>query len=214
MIKVEATVTVKGTGKGSTKGSNRVVEIMDKVIDYIISLLEKLKRMDREALIIELKEVSRFLVSQLYKQIPGVSGIAAMMVGAWVASTFTTSPWRATLARWGLMKGGKHYVSGWMYYFLSVVLPILTAAATAYLVQKVLKYYREQQMERNTIKVSQMGGEVQSLVDERLAILEKAKERGLLSQSEYVTKKATLYATYSRILPEQVEELIINKLSD
>jgi len=187
---------------------------MEKTIDYIITLMEKLKQVDREMLAKEAKEMSRFLVSQLYKQIPGVSGITAMMVGAWVASTFTTSPWRAALSRWGLMKGGKHYVSGWTYNILSVGLPILTAAATAYLVQKLLKQYREKQMERNIVKVSHMGKEVQSLVNERLAILEKAREADLLSLSEYHTKKAVMYASYSRILPEQVESLIVNKLSD
>lgn len=187
---------------------------MDKFIDYIIALIEKLKHIDREVLVKEGKEISRFLVSQLYKQIPGVSGIAAMMVGAWVASTFTSSPWRAALSRWGLIQGGKYYVSGWMYNLLSVGLPILTAALTAYLVQKLLKHYREQQMEKNIIKVSQMGKETQSLVKERLVILEKAKEANLLSQSEYLTKKAIMYSRYSRIPPKQVEKLIINKLSD
>lgn len=39
------------------------------------------------------------------------------------------------------------------------------------------------------------------------------REAGLLSESEYFTKKAILYQTYSRKLPEKIRELIINKLA-
>ncbi len=186
---------------------------MDKVIDYLIEILLQLKSWDRTKILKELKELTYSLSRQVFNQIPGVSAIVALIVGGWVASTFTTSPLKATLAQWGLINGGKHLVSSQMYQFLSVTLPILMAAVTAYLVQKILKGVREQQMQRNIALVAQLGKDVQALVDEKLATLEKAKEAGLLSAGEYRTKKANLYSTYSRILPSQIKELLISKLT-
>jgi len=118
------------------------------------------------------------------------------------------------MARWGLMKGGRHVVSGSTYRFLSIVLPILVAAVTAYAVSKILKVVREQQMQKNMIRVSQLGEEIQVLVNDRLAILEKAKEAGLLSEGEYLTKKANLYNVYARIPSSQITELLIGKLTN
>ena len=117
------------------------------------------------------------------------------------------------MARWGLMKGGRHVVSGSTYRFLSIVLPILVAAVTAYAVSKILKVVREQQMQKNLIRVSQLGEEIQALVNERLAILEKAKDAGLLSDGEHLTKKANLYNEYARIPSSQIKHLLIGKLT-
>jgi len=104
------------------------------------------KLWDKTRLLKEGKEVAPFLARQAFNQIPGMSAVAALIVGWWVASTFTTSPFRAFMARWGLMKGGRHVVSGSTYRFLSIVLPILVAAVTAYAVSKILKVVREQQI--------------------------------------------------------------------
>jgi len=171
------------------------------------------KLWDRTRLIKEGKELSAFLARQAFNQIPGMSAVAALIVGGWVASTFTTSPVRAFLSRWGLLKGGRHVVSGGTYRLLSIVLPILAAAVTAYAVSKILKIVREQQMQQNMIKVSQLGEEVQALVNDRLAILEKAKEAGLLSAGEHLTKKANLYNEYARIPSSQITDLLIGKLA-
>ena len=171
------------------------------------------KLWDRTRLLKEGKELSAFLARQSFNQIPGTSAVAALIVGWWVASTFTTSPIRAFMARWGLMKGGRHVVSGSAYRFLSIVLPILVAAVTAYAVGKILKVVRERQMQKNMIRVSQLGEEVQALVNDRLAILEKAKEAGLLSDGEYLTKKANLYNEYARIPSSQIKDLLIGKLT-
>ncbi|GEM_PF-1254096 len=194
------------------QGSDKL-QAMDQIIDDLIELLLRLKQWNWMKIVSETKQLSYVLVRQVFNQIPSISGIAALMIGGWVASTFTASPWKATLARWGLMKGGKHLVSNQMYQFLSVVLPILVAAVTAYLVQKLLKTVRERQMERNIVRVSQLGKDVQALVEEKLVILEKAREAGLLSSSEYLTKKANLYATYSHILPIQIKELLVSKIT-
>ncbi len=186
---------------------------MDKLIDVIIGALARLKGWDRTRLLAEGKELSYYLGRQLFNQIPGVSAIAALVVGGWVASTFTTSPFRAFLARWGLMKGATHVVSGHTYRFLSIGLPILVAAVTAYAVNKVLKIVRAREMEKNMAKVSRLGEEVRRLVDARLDILDQAKEAGLLSAGEYLTKKANLYGTYARASSSQLKDLLIGKLT-
>ena len=67
-------------------------------------------------------------------------------------------------------------------------------------------------MQRNIAAVSRLGSDIQALVNEKLAILEKAKEAGLLSPGEYLTKKANLYSTYSRILSVDIKELVMSKL--
>ena len=161
----------------------------------------------------EFRELSHSLIRQVFNQIPGISALAALIVGTWVASTFTTSPIKATLASWGLIKGGRHVVSSQMYQFLSVFLPILVAGIAAYLVQRALKMFRAQQMEKNIAKVAQLGEDVQALLQGKLMILEKAKEIGLVSTGEYLTKKANLYQTYSQILPTQIKEFLIKKLT-
>ena len=171
------------------------------------------KLLDRTRLLKEGKELSTFLARQVFNQIPGASAVAALVIGWWVASTFTTSPLRAFMARWGLMKGGRHVVSGSTYRFLSIVLPILVAAVTAYAVSKILKYVREHQMQKNMIRVSQLGEEIQALVNDRLAILEKAKEAGLLSDGEYLTKKSNLYNEYAKFSSSQIKDLLIGKLT-
>ena len=173
--------------------------------------MEKLR--DRTRLIKEGKELSAFLARQAFNQIPGMSAVAALIVGWWVASTFTTSPFRAFMARYGLMKGGRHVVSGNSYRFLSIVLPILVAAVTAFAVSKILKVFRERQMQKNMFRVSQLGEEIQALVNDRLAILEKAKEAELISDGEYLTKKANLYNEYARIPSSQIKNLLIGKLT-
>jgi len=172
------------------------------------------KLWDRTRLLKEGKELSAFLARQAFNQIPGMSAVAALIVGWWVASTFTTSPIRAFMAKWGLLKGGTHVVRGSTYRFLSFILPILVAAVTAYVVNKILKVVREQQIQKNMIKISQLGEEVQAFINDKLSILEKAKEAGLVSEGEYLTKKANLYNEYARIPSSQITDLMIGKLTN
>ena len=185
---------------------------MNKVIDYIIDLLQNMKNMDRVKLTKEIKEIAYHMNKQLFSQIPGVSAIVGILVGSWVASTFTNSPIKGYLSSWGLMKGGTHVVSTTTYRFLSVFLPILFTAITAYIVQKALKAYRETRLERNMAHVSQLGQEVQSELRDKISILDKAKEAGLISDNEYQTKIANVYQAYSRTYHSTIEEIIINKL--
>lgn len=161
----------------------------------------------------EAQELGRHFLRQVFNQIPAVSAAVGIFAGTWVASTFTTSPWKATLARLGVMKGGTRVVSGPTYKFLSTVLPMLAVAVTAWLVQKALRRYRELQLQRDMEDVAARTGEVQAAVAERMVVLEKAASLGLLSSSEFATKKADLYARHARRLPANVHKLIISKIS-
>jgi len=98
------------------------------------------------------------------------------------------------------------------YRFLSVFLPILVTAITAYVVQKTLKTYREKQLARDMAHVAQLGQEVQSELSDKMRILDKAKEAGLITDNEYQIKIANLYQSYSRTYHSTIEAIIIKKL--
>lgn len=186
---------------------------MEKILDALIGLLQRMKRLDRRESQKEARDLAQHLLRQIFNQIPAVSGAAGLLAGGWVASTFTTSPWKAALARYGVVKGGKHVVSGLTYKFLSVGLPMLSVAVAGYLVQKALRRYRDVRMERDMRRVARSGAEIQEAVRERLGVLDKALELGLVSASEHRTKKADLYASCSRVLPPSVRQLIASKLA-
>jgi len=185
---------------------------MYKLIDNLIELLQSVKNMNRVKLARELREIVFHVNRQVFSQIPGVSAIAGLLVGSWVASTFTKSPIKGYLSSWGLMKGGTHVVSLATYRFLSVFLPILVTAITAYVVQKALKTYREKQLKRNMAHVAQLGQDVLSELCDKMRILDKAKEAELISDSEYETKTANLYQSYSRSYHSTIEAIIFKKL--
>lgn len=186
---------------------------MDNFIRSLIEFLQRLEKMDKAALAGEFKEFLFFLNKQVFKQIPSLSAIGGLLVGAWISSTFTTSPIKGALASFGLIKGGRHVVSSATYTLLSLVLPVLSAAITAYIIQRTLKSYREKQLHRNMLTVAGLGKEVQAKLQEKLAILEKAREAAIVSESEYHTKKAGLYQSFSRPLASKLEEMVIDKLS-
>lgn len=185
---------------------------MKKLIRWLIEVLQDLEKMDTVRLAKELGELFHYINQQIFNQIPGVSAIAGLLVGSWVASTFTTSPLRGFLASWGIIKGGSRVVSTTTYSLLSIVLPVLAAAITAYIVQKAMKVFREKQLYKNKALVAQLGNAIQSETEEKQNILEKAKEMGLLSESEYHTKTANLYQTYARSFPFKFQEFLIKKL--
>jgi hypothetical protein len=185
---------------------------MNKLINYILEMLQKMKKMDRAKLTKEFIEIVYHMKKQLFNQIPGVSAIVGILVGSWVASTFTNSPIKGYLSSWGLMKGGTHVVSTTTYRFLSVFLPVIVTAITAYIVQKVLKTYREKQLEENMAHVAQLGQKVQSELSDKMSILDKAKEAGLISENEFRTKMANLYQAFSRNSHAGLKEIIIKKL--
>ena len=184
----------------------------DKLVDYIIELIRKIRSMDRAAWARELQEIAYHTKKQLFSQIPGVSAIGGILVGYWVASTFTNSPVKGVLSSLGIMKGGTHVVSNTTYKFLSVFLPLFATALTAYAVQKSMKNYREKRMERDKAFVAQLGEKVRADLRQKISILEMAKEAGLLSESECDTKIANLYQSYSRNDLSSLEDILFKNL--
>jgi hypothetical protein len=168
--------------------------------------------MDRAAWARELREIAYYIKKQLFSQIPGVSAIAGIFVGYWVASTFTNSPIKGFLSSMGVMKGGTHVVSNTTYRFLSLLLPLFATALTAYAVQKTMKNYREKRLERDKAYVAQLGEKVRAELQQKIGILDMAREAGLLSESECDTKIANLYQSYARNDRSGLEDILFNKL--
>jgi predicted nucleic acid-binding protein len=54
--------------------------------------------------------------------------------------------------------------------------------------------------------------EVQAELQAKVSLLDKAKEAGLISESEQRTKMAALYQSYFRSDRSKIEEIIINKI--
>jgi hypothetical protein len=185
---------------------------MDKLINDITERIAKLRSMDRAAWARELREIAYHTKKVMFSQIPGVSAIVGILVGSWVARTFTSSPLRGFLSSHGFMQGGTHVVSSTTYKFLSVVLPVIAIAVTAYVVQKVMKRYREKQLERNMAYAALLKEEVQAELKGKMDILDKAKEAGLISESEHRTKMVNLYQSYVRSDLSKIEDIIINKI--
>lgn len=185
---------------------------MKKYTDRMIEHIKALKNMNRAELAKEAGELAYHTRKVLFSQIPGVSAIAGLLAGSWVAGTFTSSPVKGFLSSVGLMKGGTHVVSSTTYRFLSVVLPILAVALTAYAVQKVMKTYREKQLKRNMGYIPLLKEEVQAELKAKMDILDKAREAGLLSESEHRTKMAALYQSYFKSDLTRIEEIIIRKI--
>lgn len=186
---------------------------MNKLIDYLIAFLQNLKTMDKAKFAQELRDLAYFIKKQSLSQIPNISAITGIVIGSWVASTFTTSPIRGFLASWHIIKGGTRVVSSTTYKSLSVFLPIIAMAVTAYVVQKALKIHRERELAKDTAVVAQLGPEVRSEFLDKMNILDKAKEAGLISQSEYQTKKSVLYQSYARTSQSKIKDFIINKMA-
>ncbi|MBI3772977.1 MAG: hypothetical protein HY272_09790 [Gammaproteobacteria bacterium] len=168
--------------------------------------------MNRHTFAKELSELFFFVKKQSLSQIPSISGVVGIFVGSWVASTFTTSPFRGFLASWGLVKGGTHVVSPTTYKFLIVCLPIVTTAVTAYLVHKLLKTYREWQLKRDMGWVAQLEIEIQTAVQVKMTILRQARDARLISQREFDTKQSNLYQSYTRANSARIKQLLLDKL--
>jgi len=185
---------------------------MKKHTDYIIERIRDMKNLDRAKLAAELGEFAYHAKKVLFSQIPGVSAVAGLIAGSWVAGTFTSSPVKGFLSSLGLMKGGTRVVSSTSYWLLSVLLPVLAIAGTAYAVQKAMKIYREKQLRRNMAYVPLLKEELQAELQAKMTLLDKAKEADLISESEHRTKMAALYQSYFRNDRSRIEEIIIRKI--
>lgn len=161
----------------------------------------------------ELKELIQFLNRQFFNQIPSVSAVAGILAGGWVMSTFTASPVKGTLARWGVIQGGTHVVSSGTYKFLAIAMPVLAAGLTAYAVQRGLKAFREMRIELCEARAKGLSEEKAAELKSKLAILETAREAGMLSWSEYRAKMLNVYQPFVAKPASKVEELIVSKVT-
>jgi hypothetical protein len=75
--------------------------------------------------------------------LPKTPALAGMVVGWWIASTYTDSHVRSVLRSIGFGSGGTHVVSGSTFKAMSFWLPLLAAAVCAYLGERIVGYYRK-----------------------------------------------------------------------
>jgi hypothetical protein len=87
--------------------------------------------------------LGRALVRRLHGPLfPRASALAGLAAGWWVAHTYTDSRPRALRRSIGIGQGGTHVVSGETYRALSFWLPIVVAAVSAYLGDRIARWVR------------------------------------------------------------------------
>lgn len=163
----------------------------------------------------ESKELLSFVTMHFFNKVPSMSTLAGIIMGAWVSSTFSTPPVRSMMALFGIIESGANsdVASPLSYSLVSVFLPLFSAAATIYLMQKALKSYRKKQLAKYADAASRLDVEKLSELGEKLALLEEARNKGLLTMGEYETKIAVLYQSYTGTLPSGAQEFIVKKLT-
>jgi hypothetical protein len=81
----------------------------------------------------EAQHLGRFLWKETRLQIfPRMPGLVGLLVGFWIAQTFTDSEFSATLHSWGIGRGPRRAVRGETLRAMNVVLPLLAAAVASY----------------------------------------------------------------------------------
>lgn len=163
----------------------------------------------------ESRELLSFVTKHFFSKVPSMSALAGILMGAWVSSTFSTPPVRSMMALFGIMDGGAtgEVASPMAYRLFSIFLTLFAAAATVYAVQKALKSFRKRQLAKYAAASSRLEAEKLQELNAKLALLEEAKNSGLLTSSEHETKLGALYQGYMGKLPTGVEEFIVKKLT-
>lgn len=64
--------------------------------------------------------------------VPRVPGLVGLLVGFWIAQTFTDSQFSATLHSWGIGRGARHAVRSETLRTMNFILPLLAAAVASY----------------------------------------------------------------------------------
>ena len=96
--------------------------------------------------------LARAIIRQLQSTlVPKTPALAGMVVGWWIANTYTDSRVRSALRSVGLGQGGTHVVSGSTYKAMNFWLPLLAAAVCAYLGERLVRSYRERQGRREPV---------------------------------------------------------------
>jgi hypothetical protein len=90
----------------------------------------------------EAEGLGRAIVAQLRSHLlPKAPALAGMVVGWWIAQTYTDSHVRSVLRSVGIGSGGTRVVSGSTYKAMSFWMPLLAAALCAYLGERLAAYY-------------------------------------------------------------------------
>lgn len=173
----------------------RQVEVLEK---WMVHLWQSLRALDRKIIFAELKTLVLTINRQFFSQIPGVSALTGILVGAWVSSTFTTSRFWGAIANLGFTQGPRVVVSEGTFKILSITLPALSTAIVIYLVQKLLHTYRSKRLASDKHCVAGLSEEVRSEVEFRMALLDQARDLKLLSAGEYQSKQCELYQSFAR----------------
>lgn len=186
------------------------VSNMEKHLSEVVSRLNT----DMHRLSGESKEFLSFVKKHLFNKVPSMSALAGVAVGAYVSSVFTSSPVRGVMTSIGILGRDADVASPLALWLLSIFLPLFAAATTVYLVQKWLKSFRQKQIARYREMTARLDKPKQEELALKLELLEKAKEAGLITGSEYEAKLAGLYQGYTKtLLPPGVEEFILKKLT-
>ena len=64
--------------------------------------------------------------------LPRIPALVGLLVGFWIAQTFTDSPFTATLHSWGIGSGPRHAVRGETLRAMNFLLPLVAAALSSY----------------------------------------------------------------------------------
>lgn len=162
----------------------------------------------------EPREFFGFIRKHLANKVPSASALAGVASGACVSSAFATSPVRDAMHFLGITGRGADVASPLSYRLVSIFLPLFAAATTVYLVQKRLRARRRKLVARYAgISDGLEAGKREELAA-RVDLLERARQAGLLSESECEVKLQEVYAACSKSrMPAGVEEFIVKKLT-
>jgi hypothetical protein len=93
---------------------------------------------------VEAAGLGRSVLGQLRSAlVPKLPAMAGMLMGWWIANTYTDSHLRSVLRSVGIGSGGTRVVSGSTYKAMNFWLPLLAAAVCAYACERLVGYYRQ-----------------------------------------------------------------------
>ena len=93
---------------------------------------------------VEVAGLGRAVLGQLRSAlVPKVPALGGMVMGWWIANTYTDSHVRSVLRTVGIGSGGTRVVSGSTYKAMNFWLPLLAAALCAYAGERIAAHYRE-----------------------------------------------------------------------
>jgi len=163
----------------------------------------------------ETKELASFVAKHFFNKVPSASAVSGILAGAIVSSNFTATPVKSAMAVFGVVSAGNEggITSPLSYSLLSVFVPVLTGAATIYIVQKALKSYRKKRLLGYMEASSRLEKDKLAELASKRSLLEEARDKGLLTDGEYETKLAGIYRARACGHASGVQEFIVKKLT-